>query len=60
MSDHDHTGHGALPVEEAFLHDWAAEGLAALERYLAKHAAFALYLARRSGVDSGHGDGAIG
>jgi hypothetical protein len=44
-----------LPVEEAWLADWAAVGLAALERYLAKQAAFAAYL--RDMEDSGDGDG---
>ncbi|MFN0153422.1 MAG: hypothetical protein ACKVUT_03495 [Gaiella sp.] len=37
----------AIPVEDAWIADWAAEGLVALERYLAKQAAFADYLRER-------------
>jgi hypothetical protein len=37
-----------VPVDELWLVDWAAEGIAALERYLAKHAAFAAYLRGRT------------
>ena len=46
------------PVDELWILDWAAEGLAAFEPYLAKHAAFGNFLAERDGVDSGHVDGA--
>lgn len=57
MSDHsDHTA--AVPVDELWIHDWAAEGIAALERHLAKQAAFAAFLAARGDLDSAHGDGA--
>jgi hypothetical protein len=49
----------ALPADEAWLHDWAHEGIAALERYLAKHAAFAAFVARRE-TGSGDGDGTAG
>jgi hypothetical protein len=57
MSDHtEHTG--AASVDELWIHDWAAEGIAALERHLAKHAAFAAFLAARAVLDSDHGDGA--
>lgn len=57
MSDH-HTHLTELDVDEAWLREWAAEGISALERYLAKHAAFAAYLRARSLLQSGHGDGA--
>jgi hypothetical protein len=36
-------------VHELWLRDLAAEGLAAFQRYLAKHAAFAAFLATREG-----------
>jgi len=36
-----------LDVDELWLREWAAEGIAALERLLAKHAAFAEFLRRR-------------
>jgi hypothetical protein len=49
------TGHDAqseaVPVDELWLADWAAEGITALERYLANHAAFAAFLAVRDGQD---------
>jgi hypothetical protein len=57
MSDY-HTIPSATPVDELWLRDWAAEGIAALERYLAKHAAFAAFLAARDVLDSGRGDAA--
>jgi hypothetical protein len=59
MSDH-HTHQNSTPVDELWLRDWAAEGLAALERYLAKHAAFAAFLAAKSLLDSNGGRGAAG
>jgi hypothetical protein len=46
MSDHTHIT--TVSVEDAFIADWAAEGLAAIERHLANHAAFAEYLRARS------------
>ena len=46
----------AVPVDELWLADWAAEGIAALERYLAKQAAFAAFLDARDGLDSIDGD----
>jgi len=46
----------AAPVDELWLRDWAAEGLAALERYLSKQAAFAAFLAARDDLHSGRGD----
>lgn len=57
MSTHD-THTTATPVDELWLGDWAAEGLAALERYLAKQAAFEAFLAARSLLDSSHGNDA--
>ena len=48
----------AVSVDEAWLVDWAAEGFAALERYLAKHAAFAEFLRKRSPRRMIDGDGA--
>lgn len=47
----------ALDVDDAWIADWAAEGITALERSLARHAAFAEYLAARSVLDSDDGDG---
>jgi hypothetical protein len=46
-----------VSVDEAWIADWAAEGLVACERYLAKQAAFAEYLRGRD-LESGDGDGA--
>jgi hypothetical protein len=46
-----------ISVDDAWIADWAAEGLAAIERSLANHAAFAEYLASRTGLDSDDGDG---
>jgi hypothetical protein len=45
-----------IDVDQAWITDWAAEGLAALERYLAKQAAFESYLRNRD-LHSDHGDG---
>ena len=44
-------------VDDAWVADWAAEGIAALERSLANHAAFSEYLASRTVLDSDDGDG---
>jgi hypothetical protein len=55
MSEDTHIA--VLPVDEAWIADWAAEGISALERYLAKQAAFAEYLRGRD-LESGDGDGA--
>lgn len=52
----DHTTH--IPADclhETLLRDWAAEGLAAVERYLAKHAAFAAFLEARTVLESNDG-----
>jgi hypothetical protein len=46
----------AVSVDEAWISDWA-EGIATLERYLAKQAAFAEYLRHRD-LQSRDGDGA--
>jgi hypothetical protein len=56
MSDHS-THTGSVPVEELWLGDWAQEGIARLEQYLARQAEFAAFLSERRGLDSDHGDG---
>jgi hypothetical protein len=55
MSEH-HTPIELLDVDEAWVAEWAAEGIAALERHLAKHAAFAEYLRSRDALHSYDGD----
>jgi hypothetical protein len=45
-----------LDVDETWLAEWAAEGIAALERHLAKRAAFAEYLRSRDALQSDNGD----
>ena len=42
-----------ISVDEAWLHEWAAEGVAALERLLAAHAAFDEFLRTRQDEDDG-------
>jgi hypothetical protein len=55
----EHTPHlSVLSVDDLWLRDWAEEGVAAIERYLANHAAFAAFLAARNVLDSVDGDGA--
>ncbi len=49
---------GSVPVDELWLRDWAQEGLARLEQYLARHAEFSAFLRTRGVLDSDHGDGA--
>ena len=49
-----HTDTATLSVDEAWLREWAAEGIAAFERLLAAHAAFDVYLRTRH--DSHDGD----
>jgi len=50
MSDNDtHTQIHPLGVDDLWMAEWAAEGIAAAERYLAKHAAFASFLERTDG-----------
>ena len=39
-------------VDELWLREWAHVGLAALEAYLTKHAAFAEFLRRRADLES--------
>jgi hypothetical protein len=55
MSEH-HTHLDALDVDDVWLHEWAAEGIAAIEVLLAKHAAFADYLRARPDLDCADGD----
>jgi hypothetical protein len=55
MSEHD-THTNLLDVDEAWVAEWAAEGILAIERYLAKHAAFAAYLSSRGDLHSDDGD----
>jgi len=57
MSEHI-THLNSVSVDDLWLGDWAAEGVAAIEAYLAKHAAFAAFLRTRDGLDSNDGDGA--
>jgi hypothetical protein len=55
----EHTTHlKSVSVDDLWLGDWAAEGIAAIEEYLSKHAAFAAFLSARDGLHSTHGDGA--
>lgn len=42
-----------ISVDEAWLHEWAAEGIAALERLLTAHAAFDEFLRTRQDEDDG-------
>ena len=46
-----------LSVDEAWIVDWATEGVLAIEHYLAKHAAFADFLRARNDLDWSDGDG---
>jgi hypothetical protein len=50
----DNTDVTTISVDEAWLREWAGEGIAALERLLAAHAAFDAYLRTRH--DSNDGD----
>ena len=54
----DETPITELDVDEAWLREWAADGIAAIERYLSKHAAFAAYLRMTTPLQSDDGDGA--
>ena len=56
MNDHD-THLASLDVDEAWIVDWATDGVLAIERYLAKHAAFADFLRVRNDLDWSDGDG---
>jgi hypothetical protein len=55
MSDH-HTHIELVDVDDIWLQEWAARGIVAIERYLARHAAFAEYLRRHPDLDSADGD----
>ena len=41
-----------MDVDELWLREWAQSGLVALDSYLAKHAAFADFLRRRTDLES--------
>jgi hypothetical protein len=56
MNTH-HTHLVSLSVDEAWIVEWAADGLLAIERHLAKHAAFADFLRARNDLDWSDGDG---
>jgi hypothetical protein len=45
-----------LDVDELWLQEWAARGIAMIERTLANHAAFEDYLRIRPDLESGDGD----
>jgi hypothetical protein len=51
----EHTDTTTLSVDEAWLREWAAEGVAALERLLAAYAAFDDYLRTRHDQSDGNG-----
>jgi hypothetical protein len=53
---HDESRIEAPDVDSAWIADWAAEGIRALERHLARQAAFQAYL-RDHDLDSDDGDG---
>ena len=54
----DHQAHlASLDVDEAWIVEWAADGVCAIERFLAKHAAFADFLRARDDLDWFDGDG---
>ena len=56
MNTH-HTHLVSLSVDEAWIVEWAADGVRAIECFLAKHAAFADFLRSRNGLDWCDGDG---
>jgi predicted nucleic-acid-binding protein len=56
MNTH-HTHLASLSVDEAWIVDWATDGILAIERYLAKHAAFADFLRGPNDLDWSDGDG---
>ncbi len=56
MNDHD-THLASLDVDEAWIVDWATDGILAIEQYLAKHAAFGDFLRARDDLDWSDGDG---
>ena len=55
MSDHTTAAHH-VDVDELWLREWAAQGIAALEQSLANHAAFEEYLRVRADLQSNDGD----
>jgi hypothetical protein len=55
MSDHALEAR-RIDVDELWLQEWAAAGIAAIERSLAKHAAFEEYLRTRTDLQSDDGD----
>jgi hypothetical protein len=59
MTGKQHTSTEILSVDEAWIADWATEGIAALERYLGIQAEFEEYLNDRDPkpLDSDDGDG---
>ena len=56
MSEHQ-THLSSLDVDDAWIVGWAYDGVLAIERYLAKHAAFAAFLRARGDLDWCDGDG---
>jgi hypothetical protein len=55
MSDHSTAAHH-VDVDELWLREWAAQGIAAIERSLARHAAVEEYLRARTDLQSADGD----
>ena len=54
----EHSTHlASLSVDEAWIVEWADDGIRAIERLLAKHAAFADFLRVRNDLDWFDGDG---
>jgi hypothetical protein len=49
----EHTDTTTISVDEVWIREWAAQGIAALERLLAAHAAFDDYLRARHHSDDG-------
>ena len=49
-----HIDTDTVSVDDAWLREWAAEGIAALERLLAAHAAFDAFLRARQDDDDGN------
>jgi hypothetical protein len=46
----------SIDVDQLWLREWAARGIAAIERSLANHAAFEAYLRSRTDLQSADGD----
>jgi hypothetical protein len=49
----EHADNATISVDEAWLREWAAEGIAAIERLLAAHAAFDEFLRTRHDQSDG-------